>query len=95
MAVVEAHKGRTAVTHWQVLERLGNYSLMQFELETGRTHQIRVHAAHLRLPIVGDPVYTQSKTTPVNLRGQALHAWKLSFIHPRTGEPMQFTAPSR
>ncbi|MEN9231150.1 MAG: RluA family pseudouridine synthase [Thermostichus sp. DG02_5_bins_236] len=91
MAVVE--RGRPAVTHWQVLERLGNYSLMQFELETGRTHQIRVHAAHLRLPIVGDPLYTQSKSSPVKLTGQALHAWKLSFVHPRTGEPMQFTAP--
>ncbi|MFQ3614023.1 MAG: RluA family pseudouridine synthase, partial [Cyanobacteriota bacterium] len=74
MAVVEPPKGRAAVTHWQVLERLGNYSLMQFELETGRTHQIRVHAAHLRLPIVGDPLYTQSKSSPVKLRGQALHA---------------------
>jgi 23S rRNA pseudouridine1911/1915/1917 synthase len=76
-----------------VLERLGNYTLMQFELETGRTHQIRVHAAHLRLPIVGDPLYTQSKTSPVKLSGQALHAWKLSFVHPRTGQPLQVTAP--
>ncbi|MEN9242044.1 MAG: RluA family pseudouridine synthase, partial [Thermostichus sp. DG02_3_bins_51] len=93
MAVVDPPRGRPAVTHWQVLERLGNYSLMQFELETGRTHQIRVHAAHLRLPIVGDPLYTQSKSSPVKLKGQALHAWKLSFVHPRTGELMQFTAP--
>ncbi|MGY2802674.1 23S rRNA pseudouridine1911/1915/1917 synthase [Thermostichus sp. MS-CIW-37] len=93
MAVLPPGQGRAAVTHWQVLERLGNYTLMQFELETGRTHQIRVHAAHLRLPIVGDPLYTQSKTSPVKLSGQALHAWKLSFVHPRTGQPMQFTAP--
>ncbi|MGQ9838049.1 MAG: RluA family pseudouridine synthase [Cyanobacteriota bacterium] len=93
MAVVDPPRGRPAVTHWQLLERLGNYSLMQFELETGRTHQIRVHAAHLRLPIVGDPLYTQSKSSPVKLRGQALHAWKLSLIHPRTGEAIQFTAP--
>jgi 23S rRNA pseudouridine1911/1915/1917 synthase len=93
MAVLPPGQGRAAVTHWQVLERLGNYTLMQFELETGRTHQIRVHAAHLRLPIVGDPLYTQSKTSPVKLSGQALHAWKLSFVHPRTGQPLQFTAP--
>jgi 23S rRNA pseudouridine1911/1915/1917 synthase len=93
MAVLTPGQGRVAVTHWQVLERLGNYTLMQFELETGRTHQIRVHAAHMRLPIVGDPLYTQSKTSPVKLSGQALHAWKLSFVHPRTGQPLQFTAP--
>ncbi|MFS8822838.1 RluA family pseudouridine synthase [Synechococcus sp. W60.2] len=93
MAVLPPGQGRAAVTHWQVLERLGNYTLMQFELETGRTHQIRVHAAHLHLPIVGDPLYTQSKTSPVKLSGQALHAWKLSFIHPRSGQPMHFTAP--
>jgi len=93
MAVLPPGQGRAAVTHWQVLERLGNYTLMQFELETGRTHQIRVHAAHMRLPIVGDPLYTQSKTSPVKLSGQALHAWKLSFIHPRSGQPMHFTAP--
>ncbi len=93
MAVLPPGQGRAAVTHWQVMERLGNYTLMQFELETGRTHQIRVHAAHLRLPIVGDPLYTQSKTSPVKLSGQALHAWKLSFVHPRTGQPLQFTAP--
>ena len=93
MAVLTPGQGRVAVTHWQVLERLGNYTLMQFELETGRTHQIRVHAAHMRLPIVGDPLYTQSKTSPVKLSGQALHAWKLSFIHPRSGQPMHFTAP--
>ncbi|MFS8825477.1 RluA family pseudouridine synthase, partial [Synechococcus sp. R6-6] len=74
MAVLTPGQGRVAVTHWQVLERLGNYTLMQFELETGRTHQIRVHAAHMRLPIVGDPLYTQSKTSPVKLGGQALHA---------------------
>jgi 23S rRNA pseudouridine1911/1915/1917 synthase len=93
MAVLPLGQGRAAVTHWQVLERLGNYTLMQFELETGRTHQIRVHAAHLHLPIVGDPLYTRSKTSPVKLSGQALHAWKLSFVHPRTGQPLQFTAP--
>jgi 23S rRNA pseudouridine1911/1915/1917 synthase len=93
MAVLTPGQGRVAVTHWQVLERLGNYTLMQFELETGRTHQIRVHAAHMRLPIVGDPLYTQSKTSPVKLSGQALHAWKLSFVHPRTGQPLQVTAP--
>ncbi len=93
MAVVDVSKGRAAVTHWQVVERLGNYSLVQFQLETGRTHQIRVHAAFKRWPIVGDPEYTSSKTSPVKLSGQALHAWKLNFKHPITAEPIHCTAP--
>ncbi|MGK7909127.1 MAG: RluA family pseudouridine synthase [Synechococcus sp.] len=84
MAVVPLEKGKRAVTHWQILESLGNYSLMMYRLETGRTHQIRVHSAHIGHPIVGDPVYTRSKQTPINLQGQALHAWKLTFQHPIT-----------
>ncbi|WP_017325198.1 RluA family pseudouridine synthase [Synechococcus sp. PCC 7336] len=93
MAVVPADKGRHAVTHWTVLEPLGNYTLMHYQLETGRTHQIRVHSAHIGHPLVGDPTYTHSRTTPVTLSGQALHAWKLSFKHPVTGEAIAIEAP--
>lgn len=82
MAVVPEAKGRPAVTHWQVQERLGNYTLIHFELETGRTHQIRVHCAHIGHPIVGDPVYSSGTSVGVNLPGQALHAWRLSLQHP-------------
>ncbi|WP_448560842.1 RluA family pseudouridine synthase [Trichothermofontia sp.] len=89
-------RARAAVTHWQVLERLENYTLMQFRLETGRTHQIRVHSSAISHPIVGDPVYGSGRSLRslgVNLTGQALHAWKLCFQHPVTGEPLAVTAP--
>ena len=93
MAIVPIEKqGRTAVTHWQVKERLGNYTLMHFELETGRTHQIRVHAAHIGHPIVGDPVYSSNHSIGVNLSGQALHAWRLRLQHPVSGEWIEVTA---
>ncbi|HBB34859.1 MAG TPA: RluA family pseudouridine synthase [Cyanobacteria bacterium UBA8803] len=83
MAVVPLEKGgRPAVTHWRVQERLGNYTLMHFQLETGRTHQIRVHSAHIGHPIVGDPVYSKGRDIGVNLPGQALHAWRLRLQHP-------------
>ena len=92
MAVVE--DGRRAVTHWQVQERLGNYTLVKFDLETGRTHQIRVHAAHMGWAIAGDPVYGHpNKETSQYLSGQALHAWRLTFTHPITGEIIANTAP--
>ncbi|MBE9126852.1 MULTISPECIES: RluA family pseudouridine synthase [unclassified Coleofasciculus] len=85
MAVVPVEQGgRPAVTHWQVKERLGNYTLMHFQLETGRTHQIRVHTAHMGHPIVGDPVYSKGRDIGVNLPGQALHAWRLRLQHPNT-----------
>jgi 23S rRNA pseudouridine1911/1915/1917 synthase len=93
MAVVPEAKGRRAVTHWQVAERLGNYTLMQFQLETGRTHQIRVHSAHIGHPLVGDPVYGSGRSVGVNLPGQALHAWKLRLQHPTTAEWIEATAP--
>ena len=94
MAVVSLEKGgRTAVTHWQVLERLGNYTLMQFHLETGRTHQIRVHSSYIGHPIVGDPVYSSGRSLKVNLSGQALHARKLSLQHPISGEWIEAIAP--
>jgi len=93
MAVVSVEKGRSAVTHWRLQERLGNYSLMHFQLETGRTHQIRVHSAAIGHPIVGDPVYSSGAKVGVNLPGQALHAWKLRLQHPVTGNWIEVMAP--
>lgn len=85
MAVVPVEKGgRPAVTHWRVQERLGNYTLMHFQLETGRTHQIRVHTAQMGHPIIGDPLYSKGRDIGVNLPGQALHAWRLRLQHPHT-----------
>ncbi|BAU14935.1 ribosomal large subunit pseudouridine synthase D [Leptolyngbya sp. NIES-3755] len=91
--VPEEKGGRHAITHWQVKERLGNYSLLQFELETGRTHQIRVHSAFIGHPVVGDPVYSSGRSIGVNLPGQALHAWRLRLIHPVTEEWIEAIAP--
>ncbi|EHC18823.1 RluA family pseudouridine synthase [Fischerella thermalis CCMEE 5282] len=94
MAVVSPEKGgRPATTHWRILERLGNYTLMHFQLETGRTHQIRVHSAHIGHPIVGDPVYSSGRSVGVNLPGQALHAWRLRLQHPVSEEWIEVTAP--
>jgi 23S rRNA pseudouridine1911/1915/1917 synthase len=88
MAVVA--NGRHAVTHWQVLERLGNYTLMKFDLETGRTHQIRVHAAYIGHAIASDPLYSNPLK---HMPGQALHAWRLTFTHPVSGETIEAIAP--
>jgi 23S rRNA pseudouridine1911/1915/1917 synthase len=85
--------GRAAVTHWQIEERLPSFSLLKFQLETGRTHQIRIHATQMGHPIVGDPVYGTGRSIGVNLPGQALHAWHLELIHPLTGELVSVTAP--
>ena len=94
MAVVPEEKGgRRAVTHWRVQERLGNYTLMQFDLETGRTHQIRVHSAFIGHPVVGDPIYSAGRSLGVNLSGQALHAWRLRLQHPLSGEWLEAIAP--
>ncbi|PMB00969.1 RluA family pseudouridine synthase [Fischerella thermalis CCMEE 5268] len=94
MAVVSPEKGgRHATTHWRILERLGNYTLMHFQLETGRTHQIRVHSAHIGHPIVGDPVYSSGRSVGVNLPGQALHAWRLRLQHPVSEKWIEVTAP--
>ncbi|MEB3336698.1 MAG: RluA family pseudouridine synthase [Leptolyngbyaceae bacterium] len=93
MAIVpEEKRGRRAVTHWEILERLGNYTLMQFELETGRTHQIRVHSAFIGHPVVGDPVYSSGRSLGVNLPGQALHAWRLRLQHPISEALIEVTA---
>ena len=94
MAVVPVEKGgREAVTHWFIEERLGNYTLMHFQLETGRTHQIRVHSAQIGHPIVGDSVYGSGRSVGVNLPGQALHAWKLQLKHPLTNNLVEVVAP--
>jgi 23S rRNA pseudouridine1911/1915/1917 synthase len=102
MAVRE--NGREAITHYRLLERFREHSHVRVQLETGRTHQIRVHMSHLRHPIVGDPVYAGRQRIPSGaqpelieylqaFRRQALHAWKLSFIHPQQGEEVSYEAP--
>ena len=88
----KALNGRHAVTHYRVLERLGNYTYIECELETGRTHQIRVHMASIGHPILGDDVYGPAKC-PFHLEGQTLHAKILGITHPATGEYMEFDAP--
>ncbi|MCT0212688.1 RluA family pseudouridine synthase [Synechococcus sp. CS-1324] len=92
-AVVEESKGRHASTRWQLIERLGDYSLLRFQLDTGRTHQIRVHCAHLGHPIVGDATYGRCRKLPLALPGQALHAERLGLDHPITGARLLFEAP--
>ena len=91
MAVTEKNS-RSAVTHWQVLERLGQYTLVQCRLETGRTHQIRVHMAHIHHPILGDTVYGHPKPE-LGQDTQCLHARALTFRHPRTNEEITVTCP--
>ena len=91
MAVVPERFGRSAVTHFFVRERFLSYSLVELRLETGRTHQIRVHMASIGHPVAGDPVY--ARRNPLGLSGQALHAGSLGFTHPRTGRRMMFSAP--
>ncbi len=83
---------REAVTHYKVLQRFGNYTYIECELETGRTHQIRVHMASIGHPILGDEVYGPSKC-PFKLHGQTLHAKVLGFLHPSTGKYVEFDAP--
>ena len=83
-------KGKPAVTRFQVLERFGDYTLLELQLETGRTHQIRVHMAYIGHPVAGDEVYGPRKT--LKGHGQFLHAKTLGFTHPRTGETMEFTS---
>lgn len=85
--------GREAITHYQVLERFGDYTYIQCELETGRTHQIRVHMASIGHPLLGDQVYGPKKCSFPTLQGQTLHARTLGIIHPRTGEHLEVNAP--
>ena len=90
MAVVPG--GRRAVTHYRVLDRLGKFTYIEAQLETGRTHQIRVHMTYAGHPLLGDSVYGPKKQ-PFNLKGQVLHARVLGFVHPVTGEYMEFESP--
>ncbi|HBP43154.1 MAG TPA: RNA pseudouridine synthase [Clostridiales bacterium] len=83
--------GKYAETHYKVITRYKDYNLVEFELKTGRTHQIRVHCKYLNHPIVGDDLY--GGKSKFNTHGQMLHAYKLSFVHPRTQKYMEFTAP--
>lgn len=91
MAVV-TRNGKKAVTHYTVLETFENHTLIEARLETGRTHQIRVHMSYIGHPIVGDPVYGYKKQR-FDTKGQLLHARILGFVHPRTGQYMEFEAP--
>jgi 23S rRNA pseudouridine1911/1915/1917 synthase len=87
MAVVQG--GREAITHYKVLRRFSGYTYIEARLETGRTHQIRVHMAHIKHPLLGDFVYGPEKN-PYGVQGQMLHAKILGFVHPTTGEYMEF-----
>ena len=89
---VNEKNGRHAVTHYRVLRRFSGYTYIECQLETGRTHQIRVHMASIGHPLVGDEVYGPRKC-PFSLQGQTLHAAVLGFIHPRTGEYLEFWEP--
>lgn len=89
MAIVA--EGKHAVTHFKVLDRFRNFTLLELELETGRTHQIRVHMAYINHPVLGDPLYGVKKQ--VEPFGQYLHAKKIGFIHPRTNKYMEFEVP--
>lgn len=85
------NQGKHAVTHFKVLERFGDFTLLECRLETGRTHQIRVHMKYIGHPLAGDPKYGPKKT--IEFDGQVLHAGTLGFVHPVTGEYMEFKAP--
>ncbi|WP_376771896.1 RluA family pseudouridine synthase [Paenibacillus rhizosphaerae] len=91
MYTVTEKNSKHAVTHFTVKERFGDYTLLELQLETGRTHQIRVHMKFIGHPLVGDPMYGRSKGIKMN--GQALHAGVLGFIHPASGEYLEFSAP--
>ena len=91
MAVTQKNS-REAVTHWEVIARFGQYTHLRCRLETGRTHQIRVHMAYIGHPIAGDPVYGIGKAE-LGLTSQCLHAQALTFVHPRTGEEVTVTCP--
>ncbi|SFB08441.1 RluA family pseudouridine synthase [Selenomonas ruminantium] len=92
MAIVREN-GKPAVTHFKVLERFGEYTLVECKLETGRTHQIRVHMTSIGHPLVNDPKYGPKKSSPFAIQGQALHSLQLTLTHPVSKEEMTFTAP--
>lgn len=90
---VNYKNGKDAVTHYRVLERFGKYTYIECRLETGRTHQIRVHMSSIGHPLLGDTVYAPSQKNIFHLEGQTLHAQILGFVHPVTGNYMEFEAP--
>lgn len=90
---INEKNGKPAITHYKVLERFGNYTYMQFKLETGRTHQIRVHMASIGHPLLGDALYSSGRSPFKHLQGQCLHAQTIGFVHPRTGKYMEYSAP--
>ena len=94
MAIVRS--GKNAITHFKVLKRIqtekGNYTLIEAKIETGRTHQIRVHMSYIKHPVVGDEVYSNGKNE-FGIKGQALHALKLEFKHPTSGKTVNYEAP--
>lgn len=90
---INEKNGKEAVTHYRVLKRFERYTYVECQLETGRTHQIRVHMASIHHPLLGDNVYGPAKCPFPDLEGQTLHAGVLGIIHPRTGEYMEFSAP--
>lgn len=92
MAINEKN-GKPAITHYKVLERFGNYTYMQFKLETGRTHQIRVHMSSIGHPLLGDSLYSSGKSPFKALQGQTLHAKTIGFVHPTTQQYVEFEAP--
>ena len=98
IAIVEGHRGKRAVTHWKLLEVLRDSALVECRLDTGRTHQVRVHMASIGHPLVGDPVYGRSGKThgkilkDLQFHRQALHATELGFTHPVTKHRLSFTS---
>jgi 23S rRNA pseudouridine1911/1915/1917 synthase len=93
MSVVEKNS-KAAITHFEVIKRFARYTFVRFQLETGRTHQIRVHMEKIGHPLAGDPLYGKGdKNNPFKTQGQCLHAQTLGFIHPRTGEKIVFKSP--
>jgi ribosomal large subunit pseudouridine synthase D (EC 5.4.99.-) len=89
---VTVRNSKRAVTHYSVIERFKGFTYLEARLETGRTHQIRVHMAYIKHPVLGDPLYGPKRYS-FNLKGQMLHAAELGFVHPRSGKWLQFTAP--
>ena len=90
---VNYQNGKEAVTNYRVLKRFDGYTYMEFKLETGRTHQIRVHLSSIHHPLLGDTVYGPAKVGIKHLQGQTLHAKTIGFNHPTTKEYVEFTAP--
>ena len=85
--------GKLAITHFTVLKRYGNFTHLRLKLETGRTHQIRVHMAYIKHPVLGDEVYANPKNNPFKfLTGQCLHAKSIGFIHPKTNKYIEFSS---